>query len=968
MQVSFSPEFRRQLSVLQTRGGVAQRVARQVDEICGRMSMAEGGHPSTFGNLTHHGESRIPHCYKYDLQGRYRFVCIANDNIIHLIFVGDHEETDRWIENHRGFRVAVSDRTRRATPIREIDFETIANGAALPSPRLDLPAREYEHLLDHVTISRLLAAGLGDGEIQLLRRCDRFSNDDDIIRACDAPRYQHQKDLLLSIAVELRDRNIDAAQALIDRFRGEASDLAEASAEKAHSTINAPENTDVFFSLRDLSADELEKALGGADFHDWLLFLHPDQKPVVDLSAKRTLLLRGVPGSGKTSVLVHRARAMARRYPTDRIAVVALNPALAALLRKLVSMLCTEREAARIDVLSMEELCKRIIAEYSPEQKIQTHDPRNDETLEDCWTETWTQPETQDDLQPIVKSLEKQKVDAERYIRDEMIWVRSAVSKGRDGDPGSKVNGRASYAGQMARQGRKIAFLPQWRERLLRALERYESYCEAGAFFDSAAVTLLAHTFIGRLENDRRPELTFRAVLVDEVQDLGTIELEILNRLALRTEDALFLVGDPEQQVFPKAFDLSAAGIQPDHRPAFKRNFRNPRQILEAAEALAQAFAGDTDEARLQPEYAARECARPLATAMPDEQSEITQVAFHLRAELDQRPSSVVCVAVCGLRDDDEHALTELAKRYRAAGLQVRLLRSDTGLDGGTAFLSSLETIKGFEFSTIVVTRCGANEIPVPSLPEEESWRDARRLYVAFTRARDQLVLTWSGEPSRFVRSIESRLQFGPLVGDGGTPSAAPPPPQWDGSAAAARDGAPVPAPAATAEPAPVAPSPAPSPASSQSAPSAPLESVLPSPSVSPEPVTPSPTAVAPATTSEPPRPVSSSDETPITSSESIDSVEFQSAAGGRRGPRAPAAGNGPSSVDIPLAERIAALGVVTIDKRPQGGALWVVDLPNRPSLERELREACKGQGEFQFARNGSKGTKNRPAWWLRPA
>ena len=84
--------------------------------------------------------------------------------------------------------------------------------------------------------------------------------------------------------------------------------------------------------------------------------------------------------------------------------------------------------------------------------------------------------------------------------------------------------------------------------------------------------------------------------------------------------------------------------------------------------------------------------------------------------------------------------------------------------------------------------------------------------------------------------------------------------------------------------------------------------------------------------------------------------------------PRAPAAGNGPSSVDIPLAERIAALGVVTIDKRPQGGALWVVDLPNRPSLERELREACKGQGEFQFARNGSKGTKNRPAWWLRPA
>jgi ATP-dependent exoDNAse (exonuclease V) beta subunit len=41
--------------------------------------------------------------------------------------------------------------------------------------------------------------------------------------------------------------------------------------------------------------------------------------------------------------------------------------------------------------------------------------------------------------------------------------------------------------------------------------------------------------------------------------------------------------------------------------------------------------------------------------------------------------------------------------------------------------------------------------MPHPKLPEEESFRDLSRLYVAMTRAKTQLLVSYSGAPSRFV-------------------------------------------------------------------------------------------------------------------------------------------------------------------------------------------------------------------------
>jgi len=71
-------------------------------------------------------------------------------------------------------------------------------------------------------------------------------------------------------------------------------------------------------------------------------------------------------------------------------------------------------------------------------------------------------------------------------------------------------------------------------------------------------------------------------------------------------------------------------------------------------------------------------------------------------------------------------------RRQRLPILRVAGDSSAMGFTGEAwdVFVSALETVKGFEFSLVIISNCGAKVIPSPALPLEERWREARRLYV----------------------------------------------------------------------------------------------------------------------------------------------------------------------------------------------------------------------------------------------
>lgn len=64
---------------------------------------------------------------------------------------------------------------------------------------------------------------------------------------------------------------------------------------------------------------ELRRVIEGGDFGAWRVFLHPEQRKYARRSYSGPFRLSGGAGTGKTVVLLHRARMLARREPGSRI-------------------------------------------------------------------------------------------------------------------------------------------------------------------------------------------------------------------------------------------------------------------------------------------------------------------------------------------------------------------------------------------------------------------------------------------------------------------------------------------------------------------------------------------------------------------------------------------------------------------------------------------------------------------------
>jgi superfamily I DNA/RNA helicase len=71
---------------------------------------------------------------------------------------------------------------------------------------------------------------------------------------------------------------------------------------------------------------------------------------------------------------------------------------------------------------------------------------------------------------------------------------------------------------------------------------------------------------------------------------------------------------------------------------------------------------------------------------------------------------------------------------------------------------------KGLEFKAVLLLGCSASHIPSPKVlealtdPQDRENAEAserRLLYVAMTRARDELHLSWSGKPSSFLAALQ---------------------------------------------------------------------------------------------------------------------------------------------------------------------------------------------------------------------
>ena len=776
MKTIQSKQFKKQFERVKRRGGASDVVYRQVS---GAIEHWEHGLDTTLP-LTHYGESRIVHARKYDLRAFHRLVTTEHAGIRTLVWIGTHDEVEHWLERHKGWDYAVAENG-------EMTF--------IPTPDAARDAASYA-AEDPVTVRMTgkILSGLPEEIIALLRLPPKILRplkllthedlaDDELgswslldEQAFDSPE---QKAVVFQVFDLLRKGESGKAKARAQLFASQAV-LASTNPEAAVKAIESGAASAEMKDLSGLTEAQLRHALSHSTYSDWLLYLHPQQQRHVDAEHNGPARLIGVSGSGKTCVLVHRANALAQRYPGERILVFVLNESLQHLITNLLNQLCLPEIRTNIEVRRLYEFCYAAVKQLTPNALIENYDPDSREYLSDCWRDFTEKEHAIRLVEPLVTPLQSHGVDAWAYLHDELIWIRTGFGMSgseRDAYLSCDRQGRGltfpkTKRGDKGDDRRRApsSFPADTRLRLLALLEQYEEYMSDGGLLDEDGVALRAFEIRRRISASQN--LRARCVLIDEVQDCSTNQLAVVSGLPTEDRDGLYLVGDPVQKVFPRQQSLATAGIDIRGRSSFiTTNYRNSRQVLEAAYQIIASFRGKSpvaDDEILSPEYAFRTGPRPKLVQCKSRAEQYRCIGAMVEL-MQQDFESSVCVATAhpdiakppkppfgapkpAVVNIDRHVLALCNEnKWRVKSLSDQVTLADLT---SNVIAAKFEDMKGFEFRAVFLTDLSDKSLLAKSIPKEEEWRVAFQLYVAMTRAQEELWLFSVGHPSRLLKPL----------------------------------------------------------------------------------------------------------------------------------------------------------------------------------------------------------------------
>ena len=501
--------------------------------------------------------------------------------------------------------------------------------------------------------------------------------------------------------------------------------------------------------------EELRRVIEGGDFAAWRIFLHPEQRKYVDTDFSGAFRLSGGAGTGKTVVAIHRARRLARANPEARIILTTYNATLAQGLKAdLIALDPGVRIAANpgdkgVYVGGIDALGKAIL-DRTPRDTVAAacttvfgsggieFGPRR--TNPDAvWREV---------AQSVDSGLDA-KLATPSFLESEYVAVVLA----------NQVTTLEQYA-KVARPGRGVRLSRPQRIAVWKLVDAFRRRSQMDETISFPEVLALAAQAL-RIRTEKDGSFLADHVIVDEAQDLHATHWAMLRALAAEGPNDLFIAEDSHQRIYGSPIVLSRFGIKIVGRSRrLTLNYRTTAQNLRfAVWVLSGADYADLEQAaESTSEYrSARNGPVPELIPCENQTAELDEVAARIKAWLAEgnvQPESIAVLTRS--QDDRDRFVRGLGER----GVTVRALDKKSPSPAYPVVLT-MHRAKGMEFSRVILSGADDKHVPSPAtlrnVPDEERaealLRERSLLYVASSRARDALVVTWSGKRTELLGS-----------------------------------------------------------------------------------------------------------------------------------------------------------------------------------------------------------------------
>ena len=508
------------------------------------------------------------------------------------------------------------------------------------------------------------------------------------------------------------------------------------------------------------SDEDLRRAIEGLSFAEWQLFLHPQQRALVERRANGPMRVSGGAGTGKTVIAVHRAVELAKRDKAGgqepRILLTTYTRNLADDLRRQVAQLdprlpFTEKlSEPGVMVSGLDRVARMILqqagAKISPIAQEVIGQPRGRVLTypkDNVWQEVLTL--MGDELPEGLRSADFLESEYELIVLPQRVTALKQYLRVR-------------------RPGRGVALDRSKRAAVWKAMERYrDRSADLGVTsFDEQLALAAAWLDHKAALGTPRP---FRHVLVDEAQDLTPAHLQLLRALVEPGPDDLFLAEDSHQRIYGKKITLSHYGIQVRGRSRrLTRNYRTTRQNLNVAFGILDPGTYEDMEGQAEEHHyvSPRSGPEPLLLHATDRADELSKAAELLTVWLEQdRDSEDSAPESIAILVRDRYQRDAVVNGLAQHGIEVRAVDREAA-GRGRPVVMTMHRAKGLEFRKVLLFDVSKNAIPRPLRDQQYSdadgddalLRERSLLYVAATRARDQLAISWSGEASPLITAL----------------------------------------------------------------------------------------------------------------------------------------------------------------------------------------------------------------------
>ncbi|MFD5116138.1 UvrD-helicase domain-containing protein [Streptomyces sp. NPDC058391] len=526
--------------------------------------------------------------------------------------------------------------------------------------------------------------------------------------------------------------------------------------------------------------DAVRAVIEEGDFRAWKVFLHPTQERIVHRHYKGPARVSGGPGTGKTIVALHRVKHLAEHLPPGHnkpILLTTFTKNLTTDLRLRLASLIEPDLLARVDIAHIDQLAARVLGENTApgrgKQRVYDHVALNE-------------------MRQLLAEFDDRRFEPEFLLEE---WEQVIL--------GQSVPTRFDYF-KARRAGRGRALTRPERNHIWKLIEQFTARLDKlgvetwGQAAERAARFEIERAAKIRARREYKEEIggkdlihrddssgmrylgyRYRHIVVDEAQDLRPAHWKMLRAMADPDQpNDMFVAGDTHQRIYDHQVALGALGINIRGRASrLTLSYRTTKEIL--AEALRvvdpkrkneKVTYDDLDDGTdtLAGYRSVLHGPKPALSRYDTWDDELAGLATTLSswreelstddsgASLDPSGRIAVCVAD---RDMVSQTMYYLATK---GGITCAELTKDGPKGDGEVHVGTMHRFKGLEYQRLAIVGASDGIIPRTSVIEryrtedppryEREQRKARSLlFVATTRARDALYISWHDKPSPYL-------------------------------------------------------------------------------------------------------------------------------------------------------------------------------------------------------------------------